>query len=135
MKQSQPSTVRFSVLLENYILTTVQKKYSFQVPSDAMLHNMRDTVIECVSSIFKKSKQYNISEKSTKWLANQFFKEIKFATLEGEFVIGDHIVFNDYDPSDLPIEDVILMSRLFNNTKFGEILHKRIYSKEKEELN
>ena len=132
MKKTQSPTIRFSVLLENHILTTIQKKFSQQEPSDTLLHEMRDTIIECIKFIFDKSKQYRLSEKSIKWLANQFFKEVKLYTKDGVMVIGEHIVVNDYTPSELLYEDVLLMSRLFNNMKFASQLNEVVYGTNKE---
>ena len=127
MKKSQAPMIRFSVLLENHILTTIQKKFSHQNPTDKLLHEMRNTIIDCIKLIFEKSNQYNLSDKSTKWLANQFFKEVTLMTLDGPMVIGEHIVINDYVPSELPYEDVMLMSRLFNNMKFAPQLNEVVY--------
>jgi hypothetical protein len=131
MKKSQAPTIRFSVLLENHILTTIQKKFSELEPSDKLLHEMRDTIIGCIKLVFDKSKQYRLSEKSIKWLANQFFKEVKLSTKDGIMVIGEHIVVNDYMASELPYEDVLLMSRLFNNMKFAPQLNEVVYGAEK----
>lgn len=130
-KQTKVPTVRFSILLENYIQSTITKNFSAKQPTDALLHEMRDSIIECIKTVFEKSNQYKLSEKSTKWLANQFFKEIKLYTVDGVMTIGEHIVVNDYTPAELPFEDVMLMSRLFNNTTFAPQLHEVVYGQKK----
>lgn len=116
--EPQQKHLRFSELLEEHVLRKVQKKFEHAEINTDMLRSMRGEVHGTVKSIFAKS-SLRLSENSIEWLSNQMFKSIKFGTSDGDIPVNEIVVFNDHKLSELPLNDVKLLSDLFDSTKFG----------------
>lgn len=123
--------VRFHALLQEKILkqltsAAVAGEFNFSKKSLALVHNVISTEVK---DVFSKMKTTTVSGLATDWLINQLFKSI---IINGE-KIGEVIVMNDYDISSLPKKDVVLFSKLFNDTQIGVDLKNELVRREKDE--
>lgn len=123
--------VRFHVLLQEKILKQLTSaaaagEFNFSKESLALVHNVISTEVK---DVFSKMKTTTVSGLATDWLINQLFKSI---IINGE-KIGEVIVMNDYDISSLPKKDVVLFSKLFNDTQIGADLKNELARREKDE--
>lgn len=123
--------VRFHALLQEKILkqltsAAIVGEFNFSKESLALVHNVISTEVK---DVFSKMKTTTISGLATDWLINQLFKSI---IINGE-KIGEVIVMNDYDISSLPKKDVVLFSKLFNDTQIGVDLKNELVRREKDE--
>lgn len=123
--------VRFHALLQEKILkqltsAAIVGEFNFSKESLALVHNVISTEVK---DVFSKMKTTTISGLATDWLINQLFKSI---IINGE-KIGEVIVMNDYDISSLPKKDVVLFSKLFNDTQIGVDLKNELARREKDE--
>lgn len=123
--------VRFHALLQEKILkqltsAAVAGEFNFSKESLALVHNVISTEVK---DVFSKMKTTTVSGLATDWLINQLFKSI---IINGE-KIGEVIVMNDYDISSLPKKDVVLFSKLFNDTQIGADLKNELARREKDE--
>lgn len=123
--------VRFHALLQEKILkqltsAAVAGEFNFSKESLALVHNVISTEVK---DVFSKMKTTTVSGLATDWLINQLFKSI---IINGE-KIGEVIVMNDYDISSLPKKDVVLFSKLFNDTQIGVDLKNELARREKDE--
>lgn len=123
--------VRFHALLQEKILkqltsAAVAGEFNFSKESLALVHNVISTEVK---DVFSKMKTTTVSGLATDWLINQLFKSI---IINGE-KIGEVIVMNDYDISSLPKKDVVLFSKLFNDTQIGVDLKNELVRREKDE--
>lgn len=123
--------VRFHALLQEKILkqltsAAIVGEFNFSKESLALVHNVISTEVK---DVFSKMKTTTISGLATDWLINQLFKSI---IINGE-KIGEVIVMNDYDISSLPKKDVVLFSKLFNDTQIGADLKNELARREKDE--
>jgi len=101
-------------------------EFNFNKESLALVHNVISTEVK---DVFSKMKTTTVSGLATDWLINQLFKSI---IINGE-KIGEVIVMNDYDISSLPKKDVVLFSKLFNDTQIGVDLKNELARREKDE--
>lgn len=123
--------VRFHALLQEKILKQLTSaasagEFNFSKESLALVHNVISTEVK---DVFSKMKTATVSGLATDWLINQLFKSI---IINGE-KIGEVIVMNDYDISSLPKKDVVLFSKLFNDTQIGVDLKNELVRREKDE--
>lgn len=123
--------VRFHALLQEKILKQLTSaaaagEFNFNKESLALVHNVISTEVK---DVFSKMKTTTVSGLATDWLINQLFKSI---IINGE-KIGEVIVMNDYDISSLPKKDVVLFSKLFNDTQIGVDLKNELARREKDE--
>lgn len=123
--------VRFHALLQEKILKQLASaatagEFNFSKESLALVHNVISTEVK---DVFSKMKTTTVSALATDWLINQLFKSI---IINGE-KIGEVILMNDYDISSLPKKDVVLFSKLFNDTQIGADLKNELARREKDE--
>ena len=103
---------RFAQLLTQHIENTVSRKFVHVQLTNAVMHDIRQTIRTIIDNIFERS-SHKLSETGRAWLANLFFKRIKVN--DGERM-NDLIVINEYNLSQLTYHDVELLSGLFDQT-------------------
>lgn len=112
----QEKHIRFADLLEIHLSNTIKDLYLNESLTPELLYRMSDSIRRIIFDVFAKSR-FVLTNETQIWLANQYFKRIK---LNGTQFVNDIVVFNDYNLSDFPYEDIRLLYSLFNETALGE---------------
>jgi hypothetical protein len=115
--ESKP-IIRFAQLLEQHLNNQIAKKFNKSTVNNETLHQMHASIKEQVDGVFKKS-THTVTQPGLDWLSNQFFKYMSLKTNEGKKVIGELVIFNEYNLADLPYSDIQLLRNLFNETQMG----------------
>jgi hypothetical protein len=110
---------RFAQLLTQHIENTVSRKFTNEHLNNAVMHQVRQTVRGIIDNVFDRS-NHELSETGRAWLVNQLFKRIK---VNGDQLMNDLIVINEYKLAQLTYHDVELLSGLFDQTDLAAELN------------
>jgi len=118
MESTDNKRVRFAELLELHISNVIKKDFLNRALTPTLMREIRETVRTQIDKVFIPSK-HNISPHARLWLADQFFKSIKF---NGSESMDEQVIIHEYKLSELPYSDVQLLRNLFNETSLAEVL-------------
>lgn len=59
-----------------------------------------------------------LGPKAVSWLTNQFLRNVKGKDEDGEFLLSEVVLFNDYELSELKHDDVVLLESTFRDEAF-----------------
>jgi hypothetical protein len=113
--------VRFYHLLEMR-LDAVVKEFLGKAITSTTIKEIRNAMLQTIDNIFSKSR-FKLSKEAMTWLTDQYFKGIQ---LNAEYVMNDQVIINEYKLSELTLDDVVLLNKLFNETSMGEALNEEM---------
>lgn len=111
--EGQP--VRFYELLSLHLNNVIKKRFTNCSLDPKTLREVRDVVREQVSGVFGKS-SLNVSPEAVNWVANQFFKAIRF---NDDQSLAELVIINEYKLTEMPYLDIELLKNLFSGTTLG----------------
>ena len=120
---SNDKQIRFHQLLEIQINNIIQARFVGQLLTPFLMREIREAIKTQVVDIFSKSK-YNLSDKASTWLTDQYFKAIK---INDDQTMSDQVVINEYELSELETLDVVLLRNVFVSTHLSANLDTEFY--------
>lgn len=100
-------------------LRTVLEKYLREPLTPITMKCIREDIIFCVKTLLSEE---TITETAPiYWLSDFIFKRIK---LNGDMLMSDQVVINEYKLSELSTTDIFVLERLFRDTDIGNELEK-----------
>lgn len=118
---------KFALLVER-VLNSVVQNYVDSKPDRDTVAAMRADIKVRLNEMFSRCK-FTLSNDSVGWLADEYFKRIRFKKTNGEEVeqLGTQLVLLD-QPSvkKLPKDDLQIMANLFAITDFGDDLSEEL---------
>ena len=89
----------------------------------------REVILEMKSKIEEHVKEtfgVTLDDKAMSWLTNNLLREVKIKDEDGEMLLGECTLFNDYELKELRREDVALLEVIFFDEQFGKQLSKHM---------
>lgn len=114
-------------------VTEISKKLRREIDASMILFNgrpiNREVIVEMKQKIEEHVVQtlgYVLDDKATSWLTNSLLREVKIKDEDGEMLLGECTLFNDYELKELRREDVVFLETVFFDETFGKQLSKHI---------
>jgi hypothetical protein len=100
-------------------LRTILEKYLYEHLTPITMKCIREDIIFCVKTLL--SEEAITKTAPIYWLSDFIFKRIK---LNGDMLMSDQVVINEYKISELSTSDIFVLERLFHDTDIGNELEK-----------
>jgi hypothetical protein len=100
-------------------LRTILEKYLYEHLTPITMKCIREDIIFCVKTLL--SEEAITKTAPIYWLSDFIFKRIK---LNGDMLMSDQVVINEYKISELSTSDIFVLGRLFHDTDIGNELEK-----------
>jgi hypothetical protein len=106
------NVLRFAQLIELHINKVIKSRFTMEALTPALMREIRDEIRKQIDTVFQKS-SHKLTDHARSWLTDQFFKRIQ---VNGDQLMSDLVVINEYRLDQLTYEDVQLMRNLFDET-------------------